>query len=79
MMKLKPPTKRQLELERYLRDHFAKNETAPSNPEIARALGVTENAVRVMLKRLVARGRLRIIPRSDRMIRLLHKEETRAA
>ena len=74
-----PPTKRQRDLEIALKKLIAANNgISPTNEELAAEMGITDGAVSMLIKRLIARGRLRRLPRTARTLQIVQGRETRA-
>ena len=73
-----PATKRQLEVLAVIKRLIAEHGVAPSNREIAAALGVGEGTASMAVKRLVARGQLRKLPNARRTLVVCDKAEVAA-
>ena len=65
-------TRREKDFLSAIRAHFASHGCAPTREELRKMLGwKSVNTVTLYLKRLVAKGRLQVVPRSSRGIRIV--------
>jgi len=72
-----PPTKRQRQLEKVLKEMTAANDgVAPSYPELAERMGLSHGAIRSLAIGLCARGRATRVPGKPRTLALIKEGET---
>ena len=71
-----PPTKRQKDLLIALDKLIAANGgISPTNQELAAAMGISDGAVSMLIRRLIARGQVRRLPNTARTLQPVREGE----